>query len=267
MRRRIAAVLGVLSVLGACTGSDAPLPPPSGSTIATDDASIGPVRADQPKWRPDGANWAITLSWEPPEGVELDHYVVLRDGRTLTEDVTEPSFVDEDATPAARYRYSVLGVDTEGTRTEPGSVSIRTKKLSLVDARLQGRFVVRLDRGAFSGLQGTPRDIPGLGLQFEPACNAGPCPVTLAIRGSGRYGPLRRNGASYSGTVRGPFTIRSCQGGTVDATLVVGVRIRTAGAVGGQWRATAIQGSIQESAAPAGCLTGRISWTFKGRSS
>jgi hypothetical protein len=237
----MAAVWGLLTVLGACTGSDAPLPPPSGSTIPTE---LG-----------------------PPEGVELDHYVVLRDGRTLTQDVTEPSFVDEDATPAARYRYSVLGVDAEGTRTEPGSVSIRTRKMSPVDARLHGRFVVRLDRGTFSGLQGTPRDIPGLGLQFEPACKAGPCPVTLAIRGSGRYGPLRRHGASYSGTVRGPFTIRSCQGGTVDATLVVGVRIRTAGAVGGQWRATAIQGSIQESAALAGCLTGRISWTFEGRSS
>ena len=90
--------------------------------------------------------------------------------------------------------------------------------------------------------------------------------MTLAIRGEGRYGSLRRNGASYSGTVRGPFTISSRQGGTVDATVVVGVRIRTAGAVGGQWRATAIQGSIQESASPDGCLTGRISWTFKGRS-
>jgi hypothetical protein len=109
------------------------------------------------------------------------------------------------------------------------------------------------------------RDLPGLGLQFDPACKQGACPVTFAVRGRGKFGTLRRKGATYTGTVHGPFYLRSCHGGSINETLDIKLRVRAAQPSGGQWRASAIEGSIRETAAASGCMTAHISWTFKGR--
>ena len=251
-------------LLWGCTSQPSAEPSPS-PTLSTTSTAIGEVRAQQPNWRPDGSNWEITLTWEVPTGLELVGFVVQRNGDTLTEEVTDPTYVDTDAAPSTRYVYTVLGVDARGARTRPGRVAIKTKTLDLADARLQGAFVVHLNRGAFSGLKGTPQDLPGFGLQFDPACKQGACPVTFAVRGRGRFGKLGRDGKTYAGTVHGPFYIRSCHGGSINETLGVKVTVRAARPVGGQWRATAIEGSIQETAAASGCVTAHVNWTFKGR--
>ncbi len=205
----------------------------------------------------------ISVGWEAPEGFSVDHYEVRRDGKPVADSLTTTSFSDDGVEPGQKYRYSVVAVDTDGNETRPASASITTKQPPLAEARLEGRFLARLHVTSQSGLS---RGANGGGdlFTFTPRCGSGACDVSWAGRHGPASGSLHRSGASYGGTVFGPHSIGSCHGGTVNETLLFHVRLTAAAVVRGQWRATKIDGTLSESAASSGCVTGRISWSFKG---
>jgi hypothetical protein len=237
---------------------------PSSSGSSASSVAFGGLSVDQPSsWRADPRTWRVTLSWEAPSGFEVDHYAVERDGKTVSDDVAETRFTDEDAEPGVTYRYEVRAVDAGGAESQPGVVSVETGTPAVADARLEGRFVMKLHIISQSGLQSGARG-GGIVFVFDPTCGSGPCNVVWSRQGSGGSGTLGRRGASYAGTVHAPFYVRSCQGGVINETLVFHLRVSDAEAFHGAWRASKVEGTLDESASAFGCVTARLSYRLTG---
>jgi hypothetical protein len=243
--------------------------------LSTSSSTIAPTSAPSPVERvsltgfvasptpftADPKTWQLALTWDAaPADFGLDHYEVTRDTKTIAKDVSSPSFTDQVA-PEEKYRYGVVGVATDGTTTKPALISVQTRPLPLADARMQGRFLVRLHvtssdvgaHGSFTMLW-----------ELTPTCGTGPCDAAWKAKGRGGGGRLSESGATYSGTIHAPFFIRSCSGGTISETLVFHLRVTDAHAVGNAWRATKFEGSISETAPASGCITGHGSYAFTG---
>jgi hypothetical protein len=245
------------------TGTPSPSPASSAAATASP-AALGELRVEQPgTWKADPKTWSLSLSWEAPSALEVDHYEVMRNGRTLTKDLFRTRYTDDSAEPAATYRYSVIGFDVDGNHSGPATATVDTGSPPVADARLEGRFGMKMhitsQTGLTSGASGG-----GLVFLYDPRCGSGPCDVTWSRQGSSAGGTLSRSGASYRGTVSAPLLVNSCHGGTLDETLVFATRVIEAGVVHGEWRATKIEGTLDESAPASGCVTARISWSYTG---
>jgi hypothetical protein len=271
---RAALGLAVAAALGSCTfthttssatGSpSATASPTASATSPTASVALRGLSADQPsRWSADAHRWKVTLSWEAPDEVTIDHYEVDRDGRTIAKDVSATRFTDEGAEPGSTYRYQVRGVTPDGAATAPDAVDVTTGSPPAADARLVGSFVIKLHITSQSGLQSGAHG-GGIVFVFGPRCHAGPCDVVWSRRGSSGSGILRRNGAAYAGTVRAPFLVHSCHGGVIDETLVFHLRVVEGAAFHREWRASKIDGTLDESASSSGCLTARLSYRLTG---
>ena len=223
-------------------------------------APVGDLTAEQGKWDGDPSSWQITLTWSAPAG-EPDHYVVVRDGKAL-EEVDEASFVDPNVTPQTAYAYEVVAVAPDGAESEPVEVRIKTGKLQAADARVEGRWILRLTVQSSSiGAGGGP-----MIAFFDPMCDAGPCDVTWRFRNGGNTGEARAAGAKYHGTGTGSFFTLDCHGNRISSTSVtLEFRVIKAHTLGKAWRATKIKGSLTESVpSVSNCLSARNVWTFEG---
>lgn len=256
--------LGAACTSGPAVGADsvpsahtAPSPPPT-STV-----ELGRLRIDQPKWKPSGGDWRLRLSWAGPRDAPIDHYEIQRDGVTVADAVRPSAFVDTDVEPGTRYRYEIVGVDPLGELTRSSTAVIRTGEPRLADARLDGAFAVRMvvDRAS-----GTSNPVRGgaIYFSFDPACASGPCSVSWSVRRARTDGTLRRDGAAYAATLRTPLFIRNCFGDVSREALDVRLRVTRAAAIRGAWRATAIDGSIEEVSSYRGCMTATIAWDVRG---
>jgi hypothetical protein len=171
--------------------------------------------------------------------------------------------VDQDVLPETPYHYEVTAVDAGGVRTDTASVTVDTNAPPVADARLEGRFAMKMHITGQGGLQGGASGFAMLFL-YDPACAKGACDVTWSRKdrpGSGRI-PLA--GGAYHGTVHSAFQIRSCHGGTLTETLAFTTKVVEASVIHGQWRATKIEGTLHESAPASGCVTATIDWKFTG---
>lgn len=221
------------------------------------------LHADQATvWAADPGRWSVVLTWMPAPDFTADHYEVTRDGRRL-DDSPGTRLIDHGVLPQTTYRYGVTAVDAAGARTEAASVEVETNAPPLRDARLQGRFLMRMHVVQQSGLQG---DVGGgtMLFTFDPVCADGPCNVTWRREGRIGYGRLSRDAGNYAGRARAPFQIRSCHGGSLREKLVLAAKVVAAGAAHAGWRATRIRGRLHESAFARGCVTARIHWRFAG---
>jgi hypothetical protein len=270
----IALATSTTLLLSACslsrTTTPADQPSAGGSASSTSSASpassvpLTGLNADQPsRWKEDPKTWSVTLSWDAPNGFEVDHYQVDRDGRTVSNAVPLTTFTDKDAEPGATYRYSVIAFDDSGAQTRPGVATVKTGVPPVADARLEGPFVMKLHITSQSGLQGGARG-GGIIFLFDPSCGSGACNVVWSRKGSGGSGILVRSGASYAGTVHAPFLVQSCQGGAINETLVFRLRVQAGEAFHGEWRAAKLDGSLDESAPAFGCVTAHLSYSFTG---
>jgi hypothetical protein len=264
---------GALLVLGvACVSvgdrpeaSDTRSSSPASTAAASDPAAtLGELRVEQPDtWKAEPKTWALDLAWAVPPDLAVDHYEVTRDGRTIADDISRTSYADHDAEPASTYRYSVIGFDATGGHTAPATSTVDTGSPPIAGARLEGRFGMKMhitsQTGLTSGASGG-----GLIFLYDPRCGSGPCDATWSRQGSSAGGMLLRDGASYRGTVSAPFLVHSCHGGTLNETLVFATRVTQGGVVHGEWRATKIEGTLDESAPASGCVTAHISWKFTG---
>jgi hypothetical protein len=261
--------MSLLLVLGACTASSTTGVPLAAVPSATaDPPAIGSLRPggltiDEPNWKPTGANWALDVSWDALDEQTIDHYAVARDGVTVDDVVTGTVFRDREVEPGIRYRYEVVGVAADGTQTRPATVSIKTDEPTLSEARLEGTFIVRM---VVERATGTRKPVRGgaIFFRFDPTCDSGACAVRWSVRKARTDGTLRRTDAVYAATLRTPLFVRNCFGTVVDESLDVRMRVTAAAASRGRWRATRIEGTIEEVSSYGGCVTATIDWKVRG---
>ncbi len=242
------------------------IPPTSAAPLAP--ASPRRLRVDADPFR-------VELRWRPGTGGgDVAGYTVWRDGAEVAA-VGDPGagrFVDEDVVPLTRYRYVVIaeGPDTALTSV-PVDVKVKTPAAPLADARLEGSFDVRLTRtSSFGYATGGGRGSSTGGWTFHPSCKRGSCDgkVSRILRGVAPTS-LERNGDTYRGSGRARFGIR-CRRNPSTSTYTVVIRVVKArvvdgGSSGGEWRATAIAGTLQHREAPQlGCVASGANLTFTG---
>lgn len=234
--------------LRAPTPSDTPQGPPA----------VEGLRAEQGRWTGDPDSWRISLTWQPVDGAA--GYLVSRDGRRLDEaDTTE--FLDDAVVPEGRYRYEVVAFDADRNLSEPARVRIRAEPLTNALARVQGRWLLKLEVESSSIDVGGGRVV----ITFAPNCAEGPCPVKWTFEDAGNSGTARNEGARYVGSGSGGFLTYDCGGGPVSSTVTLEFRIEKAHTVRKAWRATEISGTVTESVpSVSNCLSARNVWTFTG---
>lgn len=266
--RSIAAATITALLLAACSSSAGDDPVATSPAAASSPAPVEATRIEgftigQPAWKADGSNWRLTLSWDPPQAFEVDHYRVERDGVTVDDDVTGASYEDLDVEPGSRYSYEVSGVGLDGRTTLPAVERVRTGEPRLADARLEGTFAVRMVVRRASGTENPVRG-GAISFTFDPSCGEGACPVRWSMRQTGAEGKLRRDGAVYGGDLRTPLFIRNCFGKVVDEAVDVRLRVTSAAALQRGWRATKLEGTIDEVSSFSGCVTAAIEWSVRG---
>ena len=274
MRLRLA--LGTIALLLAagCVSVGTAPPSTTGSVDpSTSDPSPSPTeQSDGPDalhvdqagvWKADPDSWSVVLTWDPAPGFEADHYEVTRNGKTIVDDLPATRLVDDDVVPETSYAYEVTAVDAAGTSTASSSVKVDTHAPPAADARLEGRFAMKMHITGQSGLQGGATGFAMLFL-YDPACAKGACDVTWSRKDRPGSGRLPLAGGAYDGTVHSAFQIRSCHGGTLTETLAFTTKVVEASVIHGQWRATKVEGTLHESAPASGCVTATIDWKFTG---
>jgi len=262
-----AALAIVPLVCAACTSDpnpgEGPAPASASSSISIESLEVDGLAIDEPDWKADGANWHLQLSWVAPDEVAIDHYEIRRDGVTVDAEVDGTTFRDEQVEPGARYRYEVVGVGIEGGRTRSVRASIKTDEPRTSDARLAGSFAVRMVVRRASGTDDPVRG-GGIFFGFDPRCRSGPCPVRWTVRNAKTEGTLDRDDGVYSGNLRTPLFVRNCFGAVIDEAIDVRLRVKAAAPLRGEWRATKIEGTIDEVSSFGGCMTATIHWNVRG---
>ena len=259
----------LLVVLGACTtSSTAGAPSATAPSATASEPAIGGLRPgkltiSEPEWKANGANWTLELAWRAVDDAPIDHYEVARDGVTVDEAVTGTTFRDGDVEPGARYRYEVVGIGADGTRTRHATASIKTDEPPLSRARLEGTFVVRMVVDRASGTRNPVRG-GAIFFGFDPLCRTGACAVRWTVRKARTDGTLRPTAAVYAARLRTPLFVRNCFGAVVDEALDVRLRVTAAAPLRGRWHATRIEGTIEEVSSYAGCMTATIDWNVRG---
>jgi hypothetical protein len=263
-RRSFGAALVVAALVGAACegGSSTPTVSPSvtstPSTSAPSSVALTGLEVTQPtRWEADPATWVVSLSWDVPVGFAVDHYEVERDGLTLVQNVATNAFDDGGAEPGMSYRYRVRAVDPAGATTKPATATVKTDAPPVEDARLSGAFIAKLHITDQSNLQSGAKGGGAL-FTFAPSCKTGACDTKIKFNKVN--GTLRRHHDSYDGTVKAAFVLKSCTGGAIIETLVFHLKVTKARSVHRAWRADKLEGTLDESASAAGCLTGHIAY-------
>lgn len=251
----VAAIVSVAACTSTPQGAE---PSPS---IPIESLRIEGLHVDQPRaWAADGDNWSVRVSWSPL-GVPVDHYTIRRDGLTLAEDLTEPTFVDDLVSPADRMIYEVFAVDALGETSKSAREGVRTGAPPVADALLDGIFEVRLAPSATANLAEEPS--PWKGTYFfsalcrRPGCkvrwrDTGPKPIVLVLEARS----ARRFGRGHGNT-----SLDDCYNREATGTITMDLRVLSAEEAHGEWVARRAEGTLMEQGDPvAGCLTGNITW-------
>lgn len=107
------ALLATISLVACTAGADGSIPSAPASPIGR--IRLQGLTVDQPTtWQPDGSNWSAELMWDAP-ATDIQHYTIRRDGITLADDLTEPSYTDDTISPAEHFVYEVVAVDPAAT--------------------------------------------------------------------------------------------------------------------------------------------------------
>lgn len=260
--------LGV-AVLALCVGA-------CSSTVVTTDRvarrvtvapsavpAIAGLEITEPTWRPDGSDWALDLTWASTGAMPFDHYEVWRDGDAVDAWVDAATWTDRDVEPGTRYRYAVIGVAADGSRTRPERSTIDTDTPPVGDARLEGSFVMVMHAEASEGVD-DPVNGGRVVFRFDPVCGRGACSTRWTVRDRETDMTLTRDGSIYVGRDHTPLLIRNCFGDEVDERVRARFRVVEAASRDGRWRAVGIEGAVTERSAWSGCMVASIRWTVRG---
>jgi hypothetical protein len=201
-----------------------------------------------PACRPLGSR--VTIAWTlPPGGGPISRSLILRDGTAIKElrrPASDPiRFVDEGVVPGTTHTYTVVTENAAGrSKSRPATVIAPLPPLE--SAQLDGsyRVVLTVRRAVnLATLEGIAQPTVGRGGRsvwvFTPVCSGADRPCGTDWRGY--RGTVRRDGASWSGTVAGRRA--SCFGGvTVGAPVRLALRADAAAIVDGAWVVTRFAG-------------------------
>ena len=265
MQHRAIRLVLVLLLATACTKADEPQPSAaaSPSPTTTGRPTVGGLAIDEPAWNATGSNWELRLSWDAPEGLDVDHYVVARNGIEVDDQVASRPWTDRDVEPGARFSYRVTALAADGMASRPAKETIKTGTPSLEDARLEGSFLMtmRVDEAT-----GTRDQVSGgeVIFRFDPTCGKGPCSVRWTVTDRQTDAVLPREGGTYAASINTPLFITNCFGTVIDESVNVNLRVTAAAPVHGAWRATRIEGTVHERSSSSGCMSASIDWNVRG---
>jgi hypothetical protein len=200
---------------------------------------------------------SIAVSWATPSGEpEVDRYSVYRNGsffRSIVAPAT--SFTDEDVAPGKTYTYEIEARAGELVSDRAAvEATVRTPPLRV--ARVQGTFNVRTKELSSSGYSDFAAGT--MGWQFRPRCGQGACDVRWNdLQRKSVRAVFKRDGARYEGNYTGFFFVR-CGNARVTSSLTIRFKVDAARAMGAEWRATRLLGTLNQSeAAQLGCVSSR----------
>ena len=207
----------------------------------------------------------VRLRWSPPaEGPSVEGYGIYRKG-SLLQGVTggQTTFTDDEVKPGKTYTYEVRA-RAGGAVSEPASVEVDVPVPPLKAARLIGRFAVTSRVITQSGYR--ELSAPSFSWHFTAKCDLGPCDVDWRDTSYDRvHARLHRRGNRYVGQYSGIFTTE-CYGTRTHASLELSLYVAKARAMGGQWRATRLNGSMKASqSAQLGCRAASFELAVTGR--
>jgi hypothetical protein len=255
----------ILLLATACTKADAPEPSAATSPSPTTAGrpSVGNLAIEEPPWNATGSNWELRLSWDAPDGFDVDHYVVARDGIEVDDQVAGGRWTDHDVEPGARFSYRVTAMASDGTASRPAKGSIKTEAPSLDDARLEGSFFMTMHVDQATGTR-DPVSGGAVVFRFDPTCRNGPCSVRWTVRDRQTDALLPREGGAYAASVSTPLFITNCFGAVIDESVNADLRVTAAAPVHDAWRATRIEGTVRERSSSSGCVSASIDWNVRG---
>ena len=209
--------------------------------------------------------FTVVLTWRPPAGTAPSGYRVYRNDELIeSADGATRRYVDTTVLPGTVYRYEVRASDAAGQISAPASVGARTPTASVALARLSGVFDVRLTKTSSYGVTGIS-DHSGAGWRFTPSCGSGPCSAKWAdIRVHSLSGTAKRSGATYRITTSSDGLL-SCSGTPTTSQVNVTVHVVKAGVAADEWRAVAIEGTMNVSnGSQLGCRSSGITYQVRG---
>lgn len=259
-RRALWLVLAAVGLSAAgCMGGDDEAQPQPPSTVD----SAGEIHPPS-DFAAKATAFKVVLSWTPPAGDYVERYALFRDGAALTTIAgTAATYTDEDVVPGLPYSYEI-----ESRRGDVVSDRVATEAETAVpplrSARLDGTFNITTTFVRKMGYGDYQH--PNFGWRFDPQCPEGPCTVAVRdIHDQAFRVALERNGARYTGTYTGQFTIE-CGNSRSISTVTLDLHVDAAEAVGEEWLATRLSGSMKQSeAAQLGCQPAEATFSVHGR--
>lgn len=250
-----------LAPAAACTGGGDDGEEGTSTPPATSTGSAGVLPPTNFAARPAASR--VVLTWARPAG-DVDDYALYRDGVALASvPGSEARFTDEDVSPGEAYTYEIearLGDETSGRV----AVDTETTLPPVEAARVEGSFNVSTRVASQSGYSDYRRS--NFGWRFRPRCREGPCDVLWADLHLRRLrATLNRSGARYRGTYTGRFLIE-CGGSASTSRVTLDLRVDAARAIGADWRATRLSGTLDHSESPQlGCVASAAELEIRAR--
>ncbi len=261
VRRLPLATVALCIALASCTPTSAE---PQGQQFEPTPIRLTKVEGitiEQPSsWKPEASSWRVELTWDAP-ATPVDHYVIRRDGITLTDDLTQPSYEDTTITPAERYAYEIIAVDATGDQSKPGRRSVHIGRPPLGAALIDGNFNMRMVASSSTNLD-TVRPMK-VKFFFEALCDEPGCKVKWHFESTNVV--LTSRDGTYSGARHGQINLNDCYHRPASGTYTLHLRVTAAQATRGLWLAKKLEGTVREQGDPvAGCLTGSVTWRVEG---
>jgi hypothetical protein len=208
--------------------------------------------------------FSVRLSWNTdPASAKVEGFEITRNGRPLTRPAeTSTSYTDTEVRPGKKYAYEIRAEGTSAA-SEPVTDEVRIKTPSLAEARLDGDYGVTVKIVSQSGYSSFERG--SYGWHFKPKCRHGACDVVWRdVVLKNVHAVLKQKGKEYSGTYHGYFGV-SCGGTHSSSTVDVSFKVAKARALAGEWKATKIEGTVDNSeVSQFGCVSGSASVAVKG---
>jgi hypothetical protein len=112
-------------------------------------------------------DWVVQLTWDVPQGTEIDHYVVKRGG-TMIASPSSPSYEDDDVVPGSSYSYSVVAVSPAGRKSVPERVTAHVPTVPQSEATLSGTYAFQMHAVSQHGYKDSYRGTFWIDVIFEP---------------------------------------------------------------------------------------------------
>jgi len=246
------AVLGVVAgVLLAIPGKPAPVLRPAGLT--GDSAAVG----------------GVAFRWSgPASGPVPDRYEIFRDGRLVGHVPGNITFYhDTGLAPASSYKYQVTAIRDGKLSPRSGALAMETVTPPVSDAVLREAFTVNFTLGSTTHFNWSHAKSWSDTWVFTPACQAGPCDVTLAGKfdGAAFTAGLTRTGAVYAGTAPlRHWSYCSLSKSYTASTLSIRIQVSNADVVGLTWAASSWRGTVTVNVSAGRCNPGKVNTTVSG---